>query len=188
MPPRVGTFEHHMKAVESDFWNNRFGEYGEWKKDWYNKYQKKGYFDTLTGFRIRGIMGKNDVINYPVQGAAFHCLLWSLTELQLRQLKKHKMQTKIVGQIHDSIVADVPIEEVADYIALARDVMCERVRKWAPWLIVPLDIEAEVTPEGGTWADKKEVGFDGTTFSYKDAKGNSKSTDNIEALLRGIAA
>ena len=73
--PKKRTFELHLKEIEDDFWHRRFKVYGRWKKDWYQEYLKKGYFDTLTGFRISGYMKKNDVINYPVQGTAFHWLL-----------------------------------------------------------------------------------------------------------------
>ena len=103
--PANGTFEKHIKKVEMDFWQKRFKVYNQWKRKWWDKYLENGGFPTLTGFRIDGVMGRNDVINYPVQGSAFHCLLWSLIQLN-RWLRKNKMRSKIVGQIHDSIVAD----------------------------------------------------------------------------------
>lgn len=61
-------FENHLKKIERDFWDNRFPDYAEWKERWWNVYWKHGYFDTLTGFRCSGVMGKNDVTNYPAQG------------------------------------------------------------------------------------------------------------------------
>ena len=66
-------FEDHMKKIEKDFWGNRFRVYQKWKDTWVEAYQKKGFFDMYTGFRCSGIMKKNEVINYPVQGAAIHC-------------------------------------------------------------------------------------------------------------------
>ncbi len=154
--PGEGSFELHLKEVEYDFWNNRFEVYGQWKKDWYNAYLKKGYFDTLTGFRIDGIMDRKKVINYPVQGSAFHWLLWSLIRIQ-KLLKKYKMKTLIIGQIHDSIVSDVYKKELQDYLEITQKVMTIDVRKHWPWIIVPLTIEAEVTPIGGNWYQKREV-------------------------------
>lgn len=155
-----GTFEHHMKGVEDDFWNNRFKVYGKWKKDWHNKYLENGYFETLTGFRSSGDLNRKNVINYPVQGSAFHCLLWSLTRLVLKEIPRNKMKTKIVGQIHDSIIADVPVEEIDAYLELARDVMTNQIQKWAPWLIVPLKVEADISAPGTSWFDKKEESLD----------------------------
>ncbi len=152
--PREGTFEAHIKKVERRFWEKRFPVYAQWKRDWYDDYKKKGWFGTLTGFVCKGYMKKNEVINYPVQGSAFHCLLWALSRIVLEELDRRKMKTLIVGQIHDSIVADVPEAEVEDYIHLCRRVMLKLLRRAWPWIIVPLDIEAEVAPVDGSWVDK----------------------------------
>jgi uracil-DNA glycosylase family 4 len=153
---RKGTFVTHIKKVERNFWEKRFPVYDQWKKTWYNEYLEKLEFTTLTNFRCSGFMKRNEVINYPVQGSAFHCLLWSLIELQ-KALKKKGMKTKIVGQIHDSIVADVPEDEFEDYLRMAHDIMTQRIRLFWSWIIVPLEIEAEASPVGGTWYDKAPV-------------------------------
>jgi len=115
---------------------------------------KQGWFDLLTGFRIAGVYGRNDVINYPVQGVAFHCLLWSLVRL-VKWLKKNRMKTVIVGQIHDSIVADVHPDELDDFLAMAKRVMTGDIRKHWGWIIVPLEIEAESSETN--WFDKRKV-------------------------------
>jgi len=155
--PRHGTFEKHIQEVEKAFWNDRFPVYAQWKKDWYNKYQEKGYLRTKTGFICQGFMKRNEIINYPVQGSAFHCLLWSLTKLVLEELPRRKMKTLIVGQIHDSIVADVPAEELNDFLQLANQVMTvDLLQEWK-WINIPLEIEADVTPINGCWFDKKEM-------------------------------
>ncbi len=154
--PKNNTFEKHLKEVEDDFWNERFSVYGQWKLDWWDAYQEKGYFDTLTGFRIGGILDRKQVINYPIQGSAFHWLLWSLIRIQ-KLLKKYNMRTLIVGQIHDSIVSDVYKKELRNYLEIAKQVMTIDVRKHWSWINVPLKIEAEVAPVGGNWYEKKEV-------------------------------
>jgi len=156
--PEEGTFEKHLQEVEYDFWNRRFRIYGQWKKDWYYAYLKKGYFDTLTGFRIEGFYGRNEVINYPVQGSAFHWLLWSLIRIQ-KLLKKYKMKTLIVGQIHDSIVSDVHRRELKNYLEIVKQVMTVDIRKHWKWIIVPLSIEIEVSPIGKSWYEKKKFNF-----------------------------
>ena len=108
----------------------------------------------LTGFRVDGVHKRNDVINYPVQGAAFHVLLWSLIRL-VKWLKKHKMRSVVVGQIHDSIVADVHHDELDEYLAAAKRIMTEDVRKAWPWIIIPLETEAEVGELN--WWEKEKV-------------------------------
>lgn len=155
--PKEGTFEKHIQQVERSFWEDRFCKYALWKKQWYEKYKKRGWFQSLTGFTYQGYLKRNEVINYPVQGSAFHCLLWSLTQLVNKELKRHKMKSLIVGQIHDSIVADVPANELDDFLVLANRVMSQDVVEHWPWIVVPLDVEAEVVPIGGSWIDKKEM-------------------------------
>lgn len=150
------SYVEHIQKVEHDFWKKRFRVYDEWRREWFSEYQKVGGFMTLTGFWLSGVMSRKDTINYPIQGSAFHCLLWSLTQL-VRTLSKEKWKTKIVGQIHDSIVADVHIDEFDEYLALAKEIMTERVRKHWKWIIVPLEIEAKVCGLGETWYDQKEL-------------------------------
>lgn len=155
--PRKGTFEYHIKAVEKNFWNVRFPVYDQWRRDWYEDYKRKGWFQMLTGFVCQGYMKRNEVVNYPVQGSAFHCLLWSLIQLVNKELKRHNMETLIVGQIHDSIVADVVPEERDDFLALAKEVMINRLMKHWSWICVPMEIEAEVAPVDAPWALKEKV-------------------------------
>lgn len=153
---KPGTFEYHIKNVEERFWSERFKRYAQWKKEWYDNYRSKGWFLTKTGFICQGYMPRNEAINYPVQGSAFHCLLRSLIRLN-QELRKRKMKSLIVGQIHDSIVADVPDKELDDYIALTKEIMIdELVREWT-WIIVPIKIETEVAPINGNWHQKVEV-------------------------------
>jgi len=154
--PIKGTFENHLKEVENDFWNNRFKVYGQWKEDWWKAYQRNGYFITQTGFMISGVYNRKEVINYPIQGSAFHWLLWSLIRIN-KLLKKYKMISKLVGQIHDSIVADVHKKEKKQYLEIVQKVMTQDVKKHWSWINVPLSIEAEVTPVGGSWYQKKEI-------------------------------
>jgi len=160
--PKQGTFMRHIQNVEDNFWNERFPVYQQWKKDWWEQYLETGGFDILTGFRIDGVHKRNDVINYPVQGAAFHCLLWSLIQIQKR-IRKRGMKSKIVGQIHDSIIADVYLSELQDYLNLAKQTMTKDLLDHWDWIIVPLDVEVEVGEEN--WWNKKEWTSDNDIWS-----------------------
>ena len=154
--PRQGTFERHIQKVERKFWNNRFPVYDQWRKDWVADYQDKGWMIGKTGFIYQGMSKRNEIINYPVQGAAFHLLLWSLIRIQ-KELKKQKMKSLIVGQIHDSLLTDVPDEELDDFLALADNIMVDEMLKAHKWVNVPIEIEAEVTPVDGSWYEKEEM-------------------------------
>ncbi len=168
--PEEGTFEAHLKEVENDFWNRRFMRYGQWRKEWYQAYLKKGYFDLFTGFRVFGFFPRNAVINYSIQGEAFHCLLWSLIRVN-RLLRKHRMKSMIVGQIHDSLIGDVKAEELRDYLEIVEQVTMVDLMKAYRWLVVPLQIEYEIAPLGGNWFQKREVYFKKGRFSHPEKPG-----------------
>lgn len=154
-PPRKGTFEHHIKQVEEALWN-KFRVYAKWKRDWWNGYVQRGFIESLTGFVLQGVYRRNQIINSPVQGSAFHILLKSLIILEKR-MRKEKMRSKLVGQIHDSLIADVHKEELSEYLVMVKEITTVEVPKLWKWINVPLEIEAEVAPEGGTWYDKVQV-------------------------------
>ena len=151
-------FEEHVKDIETDFWRVRFSDYADWKDRWYNIYKKHGYIDLLTGFRCSGIMDRKQVINYPVQGAAFHCLLWSFIRLDQIIIEDH-LDSRLVGQIHDSILLDVNPDELDYIMEAAHKITCFELPEEWPWLIVPLDIDAEVCPVDGSWAEKSKQSF-----------------------------
>ena len=155
--PAAGTFAHHLKKIEQDFWSNRFPKYAAWKKKWYEDYRERGYFDLLTGFRCEGLYVKNEAVNYPVQGAAFHCLLWCLIQMQ-RWLRKNKMLSRIVLQVHDSMLLDVHPSEFDAVLAQARHIMTVALPKVWQWLIVPISVEVEAGGVDESWFQKKPVG------------------------------
>lgn len=183
-PPRPHTFERHVKEVEDDFWGRRFGGYGKWRKVWYRRYLDRGYFDLLTGFRVHGIFPRNAVVNYPVQGSAFHCLLWCLIRIN-RLLRKYHMKSMIVGQIHDSMVGDVKIDELHQYLEIVEQVTTQDLRRSYRWLVVPLEIEYEICPMGGSWYDKRPILFKEGRFHHpKDPK---KTTVDSLKFLKTIS-
>jgi len=156
--PRPGTFEKHIQNVQADFWGVRFKKYSEWKESWWKEYQRNGGFQMHTGFVVNGVFKRNEAINYPVQGSAFHCLLKSLINIQT-WIEKKKTKTKLIGQIHDSILADVPNKEVDDFLHNAKRIMTTDLRKEWKWINVPLDVDAERARDGESWADKKTIEF-----------------------------
>ena len=154
--PLPGTFEEHIREVEYDFWNNKFKVYNAWKEHWWNDYLRRGYFNTLSGFRVRGFLRKNQVINIPIQGTSFHFLLWSLIRI-VKLLKKYKMKSLVIGQIHDSLVGDIPKNELKDYCEIVQQVITVDILKHWDWIIVPLSIEIEAAPPGLSWYTKEKI-------------------------------
>lgn len=153
--PVAGTFEAHMQEMEQEF-ESVFAVDTDWKKSRWEEYQETGRIEFLTGFVVEGSYRKNQVINIGVQGAAFHCLLQSLIWLQ-KWLRKNKMKTLIIGQIHDSMVLDIHEDELEAVLAKAYRIMTEELPAAWDWLVVPLIVEAEVAPRGKSWWDKRPV-------------------------------
>jgi len=156
--PVPGTFEFHIQQVEDRFWNKRFKVYHAKRRQWVEEYNNQGYIDIVTGFRCNGPLSKNQVMNMHIQGPAFHCLLWSLITLT-KEIKRRKMKTKLICQIHDSVIANVPLSELDDYLELANDTATKRIRKAWDWITVPLVVEAEMSTIN--WYEKKPAKIGG---------------------------
>lgn len=153
--PARGTYEYHVREVERRFMG-RFPGFGRGKKPWLEKYRERGWFRLMTGFVVAGELSNNDCLNYPVQGPAFHLMLESLIRMIVGKFRRllRQMGGKIVNTIHDCLIGDVPERNVPDFIEMAVNVMTVEIpRDWS-WVIVPLGAEVDVTPAGGSWADK----------------------------------
>jgi DNA polymerase-1 len=149
-------FIDHIKEVEDDFWNRRFKGYGEWKKRNVKEYYKNGYLKTLTGFICSGLLSRNDINNYPIQGSAFHCNLFTFIRLN-DEIKKRGLKSKLIGQIHDSIIIDAHPKEINLLMSLLKEIACIQLRKEWKWINVPLEIEANIFEPDKHWASGSEV-------------------------------
>jgi DNA polymerase I len=148
-------FMKHMQKVENDFWD-MLKITKDWRRKIVKDYLKKGYVDTFFGFRRTGYLERNQIINTPVQGTAFHCLLWAYNRLDELFTKK-EMQSKLIGQIHDSILVDTHLEEKERVWKLMKRVMEKEITETFDWLVVPLEVEIEATDVDRPWSTKKMV-------------------------------
>ena len=164
--PGPNTFERHVKNIEDLFWNKRFPVYTAWKRKFYSRYLRNGGFDTVTGFRINGVFSRNDVINYPVQGPAFHCLLWVLIELS-KWMRKYKLKSKIIGEIHDSAILSVDPREEQTVIDKITTLMTKELPKAWKWIICPIEVEVECTGVDESWYTKKLWTLQGSEWGLK---------------------
>jgi len=108
----------------------------------------------MSAIRESGLYKKNDVINHAVQGSAFHCLLWCLIET-VKWLAKNKMRSKVVGQIHDSMLCDVHRDEYEEFIDKVTVIATVLLREAWQWITVPLNIDIEVAETN--WFEKEEI-------------------------------
>ena len=142
-------FAGHMRNIEKKFWKD-FEGVKKWQEENWAFYKKHGYIELITGFRCSGYMKRNNIANYPIQGPAFHCLLYSLININ-EELKRRKMGTKIIGQIHDCCLFDCVPSEKEEVKELSIEIATKKIRKDWKWLDVPLILEFSSTKIDEPW-------------------------------------
>lgn len=146
-------WEDHVRQVEKKFWK-KFSGVRRWQDSVVEQYKQTGYVqDGAWGFRRGGYLTRNKLYNFPIQGPAFHCLLWSIIQLwESGEIGNPK--AALIGQIHDSMLFDVEpvlfdkLRKNVDYI------MTEEIRERHPWITVPLETEWSV---GDNWLEMEKV-------------------------------
>jgi DNA polymerase-1 len=152
----VDDFIEHCKDVENIFWGTRFKGYSDWRKEIHKFYMQNGYVETYLGFRYQGYMTRNETSNYPIQGTAFHCLLTTLIRL-INKAKEEKWKSKFIGQIHDSLIVDVVPEEKDYVIETIHNIGTKELMDLYDWIIVPIEMDFEITDIDQPWSTKKEI-------------------------------
>jgi len=168
--PTEGSFMEHCKNVEEQMWNERFPLYTQWKKDIVEFYQMHGFIETHLGFRFQGYMDRKQCTNFPIQGTSFHLLVFTLIEVE-KFIKKHNLKTKLIGQIHDSCIADVPLDEIVFYHEGVRKIVAD-LKKTFKWLTIPMEIEIELSKpkeDGGNFSAMVEYTMDEIKEMYQEA-------------------
>ncbi len=133
-------FEEHVRRAEKDLWEHRFPVYAEWRKQWYKDYEKRGYFDLLTGFRCQGFYKRNEAINLPIQGSAFHCLLWTFIRVD-EIMREEKWDSRLVGEVHDDMILDVHPDEQEHVEKTIQHVVSNELPEAWSWIAAPLRID-----------------------------------------------
>ena len=119
------------------------------------KAREKGYAETILGRRrtLRDINSRNatarqaaerDAINTPIQGSAADLIKVAMVKVD-RALKAENLRAKMVLQIHDELVFDVPLDEVEKVKEIVTREMTTALD-----FGVPLDVGIGV---GGNWLD-----------------------------------
>ena len=96
-------------------------------------------------FTVRGYAERN-AINMPIQGTAADMIKLAMIAVH-RELEKNKMRTKMVLQVHDELVFDVPMDEVEEAKKLVKHCMESAMKLPND---VPLNVE---TGTGDNWLE-----------------------------------
>jgi DNA polymerase-1 len=100
--------------------------------------EKQGYLETLLGRRrffpllalgsgargahVQRARAEREAINMPVQGTAADIMKLAMIEVAMR-LKAEKPNARLILQVHDELVLEVPDDEIVETAALVRQVM-----------------------------------------------------------------
>lgn len=117
--------------------------------------RSSGYVETLLGRRryIRDISSSNGIIrkasernaiNAPIQGTAADIIKVAMVEIY-KELQDRNLTSKMILQVHDELIFDVPKEELSIMLELVPRLMGQ-----AMTLKVPLDVEINA---GNNWFD-----------------------------------
>ena len=144
------------RALAKTYIDSYFEKYPEIKKYMDETIQfasEKGYVLTpfgrkcfITGFENGATRGfaSRAAINAPIQGGAADIIKMAMIKMQ-EQLEQHQMKTKMLLQVHDELVFEVPENEIEQAKTLIKDVMENVVH-----LSVPLIAEVGV---GKNWKE-----------------------------------
>ena len=122
-----------------------------------NEARQRGYTETLMGrrrpipelsssnFRIRQA-GERQAMNAGIQGLAADIFKVALVELE-RALDERDAASRLILQVHDDVILEVPPEEHDDMAALVRTIMANACE-----LRVPLEVNLSF---GDSWATAK---------------------------------
>jgi DNA polymerase-1 len=129
---RLGITQAHAREIIDTYFNT-FKNVKAFMDESVKFAAEKGYAQTITGRRryLKNIKSSNRVvrqfeervaINMPIQGTAADMIKIAMINIH-RELKKRKMKTKMVLQVHDELVFDAHKNEIEEVTPLIKELM-----------------------------------------------------------------
>jgi DNA polymerase-1 len=151
---RLGVTQQHAKEIIETYFNT-FKRVKNYMDDSVDKARAKGFAETLLGRRrfLRNINSNNRVvrqfeervaINMPIQGTAADMIKLAMINIH-NEIKKQKMKSKMLLQVHDELLFDAHKSEVDDLKVLVKQLM-----ENAMPMAVPILVEVGT---GDNWLD-----------------------------------
>lgn len=131
-------------------------------KDIVEQGKKKGYVETLLGrkrwlpdlrnrnYNLRSF-AERTALNTPIQGTAADIMKIAMLNISAK-LKNSNLKTKMLLQVHDELIFDVPKDEIKDVVSIIKDGM-----ENAYDLAVPMTVDVKM---GTNWYDMEPMGED----------------------------
>lgn len=142
-----------------DRYYKRFSRVKEYQDELLKTAKEKGYLETLGGFRryileltspvyqVRAA-GERMAINMPIQGTAADIIKQAMVNLD-KIFKKENLQTKMILQVHDELVFEIPDVEIEKVTPIIK----KEMEKALP-LSVPVIVELKI---GQNWGETEAV-------------------------------
>jgi uracil-DNA glycosylase family 4 len=149
-------FEDHIKEFERIFWNEWFPVYTKWKDSVVDFHIKHGFIETYLGFKFKGYMDRNKCTNYPIQSTSFHLLLYTAVQVY-KEIKRRGLSTLLIGQIHDSIIMDIPVHEIDEIAEIVNEIV-SNLHNTFKWMTIPMGLDFEISETyemGGSFSKMK---------------------------------
>ena len=151
------SFEEAQAFIDAYF--ERYPKVREYLDSQIAQAKRNGFVQTLLGRRryipevnspnpIIRQFGERMAVNAPVQGTAADLIKRAMVQLA-SALDEHQLRSRMVLQVHDELVFEVPRRELKTLVALAR-----RIMEGAIALSVPLTVTVKAGPN---WLDLSEV-------------------------------
>lgn len=155
---KVLGIEQEVAATFIDSYFRRYPGVEEFLRTILVECRAKGYVNTVLGRRraIRGIrpnpgrqrnLSERTAINTVIQGSAADLIKQAMIAIY-RRMRREALAAKLLLQIHDELVFEVPPDEVEPMTRLVTE---EMIGAWA--LKVPLKVDVSL---GSNWAEAKE--------------------------------
>lgn len=137
--------------LKAEFWDE-FRGVERWQEELVAFYARHQYVETLDGFRRRGVMTRNEIINMPVQGTAARIVTTAQAALSEIAFVRDDLLIVPNLNVHDDLSFWMPDDdELAGRIELVATEMC---RHRFDFITVPLIVEVKV---GQRWDQLEEV-------------------------------
>lgn len=138
------------QELDAEFWDE-FRGVKKWQQRAIKFYEKHNYIETLGGFRRRGAMSPNEIINMPIQGTAAEIVTEAMMALSEISLVEELPDLQPILNVHDDLTfdpEDANLEPTIDRIA------AEMCKHRFDYINVPLVVEVSI---GRRWSELEEL-------------------------------